>query len=604
MAVLLALLDGGEDDATEAAWTALRARARVRACENGTEQRGSGWRAWAAREIPSEPEPLVDFGGSGREPPAVLLLDRARGDHDPSDRTRGDWSSRRLFDGTPCASIRVDASGRRIELTRDVMGQRSLAYAMTPRGFVVASGEDILCAHPDVPADLDLGWFASLIAGVSPESDASAYRAIRVLPAGALLTRLDGRLGIQLETLAVDRSAAGLTDPEVVERFRSHVDRAVARALRGVERPAILLGGGVDSVLVAESVSRQWGGRARPVAVVHGFDEWPALDERELGRLTAERLGFELRAFVADGLVPMRPALARPVCPDTPLGTPCREIREAAYQIAAASGCDAVLGADFGDHLYAHPARWMADALQRGRFDVIGAALSRNGLGGLLRDPGVRILARSWRLTAPPLPPGLRRLRTPWRDQLAQAWRERLAGLSSWPRPTQAALCLDAAAASDARGEQWFASRHGLAFRQPLRDPDLTRFMLSLPAVHSTRGAVTRWVARTALRDRLPAAVVDRPEGGDLAPFVAAADQSERQTLVARAAEVQPVLAQLLSEEGHGDIERGELRWLFASVAQWIVASISQPKVEPRVAAQVDGAARGAAGVSRKTASI
>jgi asparagine synthase (glutamine-hydrolysing) len=603
MAVLLALLDGGEDDATEAAWVALRARARARACENGIEQRGSGWRVWAAREIASEPEPLVDFGGSGREPPAVLLLDRAHGDHDPADRARGDWSSRRLFDGTACASIRVDASGRRVELTRDVMGQRALVYATTPRGFVVASGEDILCAHPDVPADLDLGWFAALIAGVSPELDASVYRAIRVLPAGAMLTRLDGKLAMQLEGLTVDRSVAGLTDPEVVERFRGHVDRAVSRSLRGVERPAILLSGGVDSALVAESVARQWGGRTRPLAVVYGFDQWPAIDERELARQTADRLGFELRAFVADGLVPMRAELARPVCPDTALATPYREIKEFAYQVAVASGCDAVISGNFGDHLYAHPARWMADALQRGRFDVIGAAMSRSGLGGLLRDPGVRILARSWRLTTPPQPAGLRRLRDTWREKLAQARLERLSALAAWPRPTQAALCLDAHAAFDAHGEQWFASRHGLAFRQPLRDPDLTRFMLSLPAIHSTRGEVTKWVARTALRDRLPAAVVDRPKGSDLTPFAEAADHSERQSLTAREAQVRPLLSQLLSEEGHGDLERGELRWLFASVAQWIEASISQPHVEPRFVAPVGGATKGAAGAPRKTAS-
>lgn len=581
MAVLLALIDRSGDDATEDAWRSMRVRAQARACEEGVERRGPGWRAWAARATPDEPGPLVDLGRDdrdGREPAAVLLLDRAIGDHDPAERGHGDWSSRRLFDGTPCASIRIDTDGRLLELTRDVMGKRSLAWADVGSGFVVASGEDILLGHPDVPRDLDLDWFAALIAGVSPDDDVSAYRSIRVLPSAAGFSVVEDRRSITRLPLRPDPDAFRLRDAEAVERFRSLVDRAVGRALRGVARPAISLSGGLDSALVAESVARQWGGRERPLAVAFGFDRWPGIDERGLARAVAERLGFEFRAYAADDLVPMRAGLDRPICPDTPYASPYREIKQAGYRMAANAGCDAVLSGNFGDHLYAHPARWLVDAVRRGRLDIARSAWATLGFRGALGDPALRILVRPWRLRWPQSPAGLARLAAPWRQRLEEEWRERMLSCRRWPRPTQALLCLDAGAAYDASGEDWYAARHRLSFRQPLRDPDLMRFMLSLPAFHSTRGPVTKWLARMVLRGRLPEAVVERPKGGDLTPFAQAADRAERHRLLACAAEVRPWLEPLLSDRGREDLEAGDLPWLLTTVATWIEATRGRPQ--------------------------
>jgi len=573
MTVLLALIELRDDETVESVWQSLRARARSRACEEGAERRGPGWRAWAARSVPSEPAPLVDLRADGRMPAATLLLDRAIGDHDPADRSLGDWSPGRLLDGTASASILVSADGRRVELTRDVMGQRASVWARTAAGLVVASGEDILIAHPEVGRDLDLDWFAALIAGVAPLDDATAYRSIRILPTGAHASFDDGTLAITRQALTPDASARAMRDAEVIERFGALVDQAVRRALRGVARPAISLSGGLDSALVAESVARQWAGRERPLAVSYGFDRWPDIDERALAKAVADRFGFEFQAIAADELVPMRPGLDRPICPDSPYATPYREIKEATYRIAASAGCDAVLSGNFGDHLYAHPARWLADAMRHGRVDLVWSVSMAQGLRGIWHDPAFRIWARPWRLRWPRPPAGLARLAPAWRERLTMAWQKHLAAQRAWPRPTQALLCLDAAAAYDAYGEDWYAARHRLAFRQPLRDPDLTRFMLSLPAFHSARGATTKWLARQFLRGRLPDAVVERPKGGDLTPFAEAADRSERDHLLSRAAEVRPLLESLLSDRGRREIDDGELLWLLASVALWLDAT-------------------------------
>jgi asparagine synthetase B (glutamine-hydrolysing) len=579
MAVLLALIDDRDDEALEPVWRALRARARARGCEEGSERRGNGWRLWAARSLPSEPEPLIDLGGDGRTPRATLLLDRAIGDHDPANRGLGEWSSRTLFDGTACASIRIDAADRRIQVTRDVMGQRSLVWANAGRGLVIASGEDILRAHPDLSSDLDMGWFAALLAGVPPALDASAFERIRVLPAGVAASLVGTSFDIRHQPMVLDEGVAQFTDMQALACFREHVDQAVARALRGVSRPAVSLSAGIDSPLVAESVARQWNGQRRPVAITFGFDRWPEIDERGMAKAVAERLGFEFCSFAADDLVPMRPGLDRPVCPDTPYATPYREIKQAAHRIAAEEGCDAVLSGNFGDHLYAHPARWLVDAVRFGRLDVVRSALLAQGLAGAVRDPGLRILARPWRLRSPPSPAGLSRLAPSWRDRLESEWRDGRMTNRGWPRPSQALHCFGAGSASSANGEDWYAARHRLAFRQPLRDPDLTRLMLSLPAFHSTRGAVTKWLARAALRGRLPEGVVERPKGSDLTPFAEAADRSERHRLLALASQVRPWLEPLLSDRGRQELEDGDLPWLLATVAVWCDVTAERPRL-------------------------
>ncbi len=573
MAVLLAQFIVRDGAAAQSAWRAMRARAQARACDGGDERCGPGWRAWAGRTLPHEPAPLVDLDAGALGRGTTLLLDRAIGDHDPTDRARGDWTAGQLLDGTASASIRIDAAGRLVELARDVMGQRALVWARTPAALVVASGEDILLADPAVARDFDLDWFAALLAGVSPGDDSSAYRAIRTLPTGSRANFVDGKPVMQREALAPDASVAEMTDAEVLERFGALVDRAVQRSLRGVARPAISLSGGLDSVLVAESTARQWRRGARPLAVAFGFDRWPGIDERSIANAVATHLDFEFRAFAADDLVPMRAGLDRPVCPDTPYATPYREIKEAAYRLVAASGCDALLSGNFGDHLYAHPARWLVDAVRHGRLDLVRSAWAAGGFDGALLDPGVRILARPWLLRWPRPPRGLTRLAAPWRERLGEVWRRGFAAHAGWPRPTQAMLCFDAAAAFDAHGEDWFAARHRLAFRQPLRDPDLTRFMLSLPAFQSTRGATGKWLARAWLRGRLPDAVVDRPKGGDLTPFAEAADRTERPNLLSRAAEARSLLEPMLSNAARCELDDGDRPWLLACVAAWLIAA-------------------------------
>ena len=574
MAVLLALIDKRDDAGTETAWRALRAKARARACEEGAERRGPGWRVWAARAVPSEPEALVDIGADGRVPAATLLLDRAIGDHDPVDRSRVDWASRRLFDGTPSASVRVEGSGRRVEITRDILGQRPLVMARIPGGMVVASGEDIIAAHPEIAADLDLAWFASLIAGAAPDVGASPYRMIRTIPGGALMAFVDGSIATQMETLPLDRGVADGDEAEVAERFRRHIDRAVSRAMRHSTRPGLLLGGGIYSLLVAESMARQWAGRERPVAVTFGFDGPGAIDERDWARRTAVTLGFEHRGFSADRLWGRSSDFSPPVCPDTPWTTPYRGIIDQAYRLAAQAGCDRLLGGQMGDLLEAQGDRNEGAAIRCGHAAPVRTPLPDSGLLGTLRERGLRWLTRPAQLFDKPMPSGLARIGSTYREPLEKRLADRQDALSHWPRALQVELGTDAISAHESHVESWFGARHGISIRMPMRDPDLVRFAWSLP-MKSRRGSAIRDIALAALRGRVVQGLLDAQKDSRGAPNLPDFREQDAKWRVVRAAQMRPVFTHLLSDGARHEIDQPPLVDRFAEVSVWLEAVIA-----------------------------
>jgi hypothetical protein len=582
MAVLLALIDKRDDADTEAGWRALRAKARLRACEEGAERRGPGWRVWAARAVASEPEALVDIGADGRVPAATLLLDRAIGDHDPVDRSRLDWTSRRLFDGTPSASIRVEGSGRRLEITRDVLGQRPLVMARIAGGMVVASGEDIICAHPEISADLDLAWFAALIAGAAPDGVASPYRMIRTIPSGALMAFVDGRSATQMESLAIDRSVVESDDSEIVDRFRRHIDRSVFRAMRNSRRPGVLLGDGVYSLMVAESVARQWSGAERPVAVTFGFGGAGAIDERDWARRAAATWGFEHHGFAAgDFSIGPRDA-SPPVCIDTPWATPYRGIVDQAYSLAAQAGCDILLGGQLGDLLEVPGGPTTGAAIRFGNAARVRTPLTGSGLLGALRLRGLRSLTRPGQLFEPPMPAGLTRIGSTHREPIEKRLGERLEALSGWPRAVQVALGTDAISAHESHVENWFGARHGLAVRIPMRDTDLVRFAWSLPA-RSRRDSSIGDIAISALRGRVDTELLDGQRDSRGSHTAPDSWQHDRELRMTRAAQMRPVFMHLLSDSGRNEIDQPALVDLLAGISVWLEAVIAGGSAEDRV---------------------
>lgn len=576
MGSLLLWLSWRQTQPEDYVWAGLLARAQQRSRFAGEERAGPGYRLYAARTRYAEPSVVLKLHASdGSE--QILLLDRANGANDSERREDMTWPDSRLGDGTPTASIRLCPSSLQVQLYRDLMGQRKLVFARVAGGLIVASGEDVLCAHPEVSGELDPMFLAAYFAALSPAPGETVFRDIRQLGSGETITMDSSGERRKRTVLEPDCSWQGMRDAAIVERFAELLHGSVANACRGARRIGISLSAGLDSssiAAVASRLPRLSGGRI--VAVTQGFDQFPEIDERDKAASLAGQLDIEHQSFPADHLLPYSDPALRPICPDQPQQSPYREWKELALQKFTASGVDIRLAGDFGDHVFAGGVEWAVDALRLHRYRLLFSQLSllarRQRLPELLHDTALRR----------PFSRFLGRVkdhseRLAWlREPYARAIRERLDAeqreFACFPRPQHCALLTNAAAAFDASGEHWFLQRHGLEQRMPFRDLALTRWCLSLPADFSQRNGQRKWMLREAMRGLLPEALRMRPKASDLTPVFSRAAEAQQQILARFSATSAKFAASYLVEQdvNASDASRCVISgWLTSSFGAW-----------------------------------
>lgn len=522
MAFLLAWMDWSGRSVSGFHGESLIERARARTVERGDLRAGSHWCVYAARQRDREPPALLDIiEPHGR---CVLALDRAVGADDPDDRQEMSWTAIRLLDGTACAAVRLDPTRESLELTRDPLGQRPLVYASIAGGLLVASAEDVLRGHPALSSDLDDDFLAAYLACLSPAPDATAFTSMRSVAPGESL-RFD-RAGVRRRQLKVDPdfSWRGQRDGAIVEQFRELLRRSVQQSCRGARRVGISLSAGMDSSSVAALAATARGtGAPGLVGVCYGFEDRPETDERSMVRRLGQMLCIETRDVAVDRLHPLAAEFSRPVSPDTPVASPFREFKEAAYQQFADAGVDIVLDGHFGDHLVPQPGDLIADSAMAIRLQPLGRELWRlyraGGARACIRKSGWRTLgARVLGRINPPV--ALQRLREPWRSRLQERLAAELQDYRHFPRPGQAHDALNAYAGLGSTAEQFYAQAHGMEARSPFRDLALTRWCLSAPSDLHHRAGVRKWMLREAMRGLLPDEIRLRPKGSSLGPFI------------------------------------------------------------------------------------
>lgn len=561
MAVLLAWMSWRERELEESSWAAMRDRAVKRSRYPGIERSGLGWRVYGAptRRAESPVQSIAD--GS------MLLLDRAA----ETDAGSAPDSAQRLLDGTPSVAIRVDPRTARLSLFRDPLGQRALVYALIPGGVVVASGEHLLRAHPKVSADFDTDYLAAYFTALPPAHQATVYREIRNVPAGAQIDLSASGERLQQSAISHDPSWQGHSDGQLIDRFGELLGNAVARACVGAEQIGLSLSAGIDSSAVAAALPLP----GAALAVTYSFAQWPQIDERALVEASSRHLGLPQRSFDADGLQPLLPSLHRPSNPDTPIASIYREIKEGAYREFAQAGTDVWLDGGYGDHLSAPADDWLYAAWRNSRWAALRAeAAYRWGSPGHWgRDRGLRRVARRTLRLAPAAPAALERLRPELRERVEARWRSELESYSHFPRPAQAMTCLNAYAMAAASGEQYYAQRHGMQQRSPFRDLQLTRWMLGLPDDLFLRCGEHKWLLRQWLSQRLPTAIYSRPKSSDLSPFLRQAVAEEREHWLALALSAQEPAASVLTPAALQAATQGTQLlplWLASSFGLWM----------------------------------
>ena len=415
-----------------------------------------------------------------------------------------------------------DRQARAGIVARDQLGGRPVHYRACGGGHVVGSEIRDLLAATDTPPEPDRVALAHWLARRPAPEGRTPFAGVSRLQAGRLLELADGRAEVRRwwepayrEPQAIDRSDAALA-------VREGMRGAVERALRGADRPGVMLSGGLDSACVAGFAR----GLERPFrAYSQVFPSHPLIDESGAIAALEDQLGLDVDRLSFAGGSALAAAAEYIEAWALPPSSPNWFAWEPLYEAARRDGIDVMLDGDGGDELFGCSPPLLADLLATGRIDALLSQARR--LPGMGPDPRPRRVIRAiahygGRGALPPaLHRRLRRLRNrgrspaPWLSEEAQALLDPAAGRDAWksldgPRWWRSlAFSLvdgpDRMAVQDEGGRA--GGRGGFEVVHPWRDLALVELMLSLPPQLGFDPDHDRPLARAAVRGLIPDAV-------------------------------------------------------------------------------------------------
>ncbi|MBV9931119.1 MAG: asparagine synthetase B [Alphaproteobacteria bacterium] len=449
----------------------------------------------------------------------LLLAALERWDVDAIPRLLGDF-----------AFAWFDAARQRLVLARDPLGQRPLFWHRGNGALAFASMPVGLHALDAVPRDADGDSLARYLGSLPLAGAASFYRGIhRVEPGHVVEATPGGVTGRRWWTPSPPKLRLRRFE-DYVAAFRDELDAAVGRRLRGVETVvASHLSGGWDSSAVTATAARL--APATRIVALTAVPRRPQqappnrfADEAPLAAATAALYPNVDHIVVPH---PDRSPLAdmdrNRAAFDRPSFNPCNHVWLAALRDRAReAGARVLLTGEIGNWtMSASPNTLLADYLREGRWrDWLREAAAmkrarRARLRGVLASSfGPWVPDALWRLLQPfssaPDPAEVTALHPALRAALAEE--QRSLGVGAARRPNDYFAYARQAFLTEMDFGQYrkgILGGWGIDKRDATADRRLVEFCLSLPLEMLLSDGQRRPLARVALADRLPAAVLD-----------------------------------------------------------------------------------------------
>lgn len=428
-----------------------------------------------------------------------------------------------------------DEKQKRLVLVRDRVGKKPLYYAVLPEGIAFASEIKALLRYPGVPDRIDplaLHYYLALQYVPSPRT---AFAGICRLPAAHVLTWHNGDLKIRRYWELSYAEKWDWSEEQASALLLENLSEAVRIRLYADVPIGIHLSGGVDSSTIAALACRELGEGVKSFSI--GFDE-REYDERPYARLVAKRLGTDHHEYViGPDAVKELPRLLWHY--DQPFADPsalptfflARLTRE--HVTVALNG-------DGGDENFAgydryqeRPAFAMFDHLP----DFVKRDVLARAFGAARRAGGNGLLARVRRFLFYASESKERRYCrklchfTP--EQLAQLYTERFRDVIGPCDPFQPIVELFDQVGAHSFLEKLLAvdtvsyltddllvkvdvasMAHSLEVRSPFLDHVFMEFAARLPDRYKLNGTASKYLLKRAVRDLLPAEVLNRPKTG------------------------------------------------------------------------------------------
>ncbi len=428
-----------------------------------------------------------------------------------------------------------DGPNQRLFAARDRLGKKPLFYYLDGEKCVFASEPKAILQDPTVPAEPDhVAIHHYLTFGYVP-SPFSAFKGFHKLPPAHYLVAERGRVRVERYWQLRYEPKLQLTEAALREEILVRLREAVRLRMISDVPLGAFLSGGIDSSTVVALMSEVAAGPVKTFSI--GFEE-EEYNELPYARQVAARYGTDHHEFIVKpDAVAILPKLVwhynEPFADSSAIPT---------YYLSKMTRdhVTVVLNGDAGDENFAGYERYLGAQLAA-RYDRLPAVIRRalERTVAALPEPGsARSLYRRGKRFLAAASQEPRRRYVQWSSIFSDAWkaeiyapafREAMSGVDS------AALVLQAYAASGASDfldatlavdvttylpddllvKVDIASMAcSLEARSPMVDHQFMEFAASIPASLKLKGGVKKYVLKGAVRDLLPAAVIDRPKMG------------------------------------------------------------------------------------------
>lgn len=301
------------------------------------------------------------------------------------------------------------------------------------------------------------------------------------------------------------------TATDWVIQWQEALEKAVSSACIGQGDVALMLSSGIDSAGIAAHLSKQ---NISQRAFSWRFPNHPEADESIYILELTKFLGIDVEFIDIENAECFDNLETWPVAPEAPYLNAMRRIKEKLYERVSDSECQVLLNGHIGDEL-AYVDRYYYSELWNDRpIDCIKELVKHIGGHGLSAKNHIAIrywLKKRLRINDEIMPPS-NNLSAYSRDLLMKGEQAE----STMYRGEQYSM-LQANSELDAIvSESFFTDKFGIERRHPYLNTELINLALACPAYLLSKPEQTKYLARQALKEMLPKALIQRQRVGQL----------------------------------------------------------------------------------------